>query len=369
MSSNWQIVLNKYLANFQTETTTALENINDMLKQSGKNYNEEMKSCFAKCVNRSLEQTLNLFDLHISIDAKLPSSCQPSIGHSVAPIETQTMKRQSSTDVQNEASKRKKTIAEKQLKNIMFCCFDCNNQTNIFVDTFSEVYDHWKSCHDSMPFRFVAVGKAACYHCGKVDVFAKLKDHHKSIHPSKIFVVVDWQKKSKCGLCHKEFSKSEMIVHFEAEHKPLHYAHINSPICLNQSEIKQLISLNSSQTEAIAPSGRFAAFMCGYCHTVENICEVSFMQHIKMDPFQFNCSVCPFWGSSIRETTQHEATVHRLTIDTLNHSNILMDRLEQYYLQTRVIFTNGLVLYKHNIRHLMIATNFGQLKKNWQCRN
>lgn len=50
MSSNWRPVLNNYLADFEARTTTALEDINRLLRQSGQNIDDRIKDYFMKSV-------------------------------------------------------------------------------------------------------------------------------------------------------------------------------------------------------------------------------------------------------------------------------------------------------------------------------
>ncbi|XP_055305026.1 uncharacterized protein LOC129569861 isoform X2 [Sitodiplosis mosellana] len=303
---------------------------------------------------------------------ELPSTKQANIGSSVPPIEPQPLKRQYPINFPDEAVKRQKITEETQLnepsaninKNIVYACFYCHNQSNFYVETFAEVYEHWRSSHILKPFRFVAFKKAACFFCDKIDVFSNLSDHHKHQHHLEIFMVVDIENRSKCALCHKIFSLSEMVVHFKTQHEPMHYMLISSPICFTQNEIDQLLSVQSSQThshEEIGSSDQVEAFMCGHCNTTKNISEISFMQHLEQDTFQFKCSVCPFLAFSIDETAQHEASAHKLTVDKLKHSNGLMGRLERHFLRTRVIFNTGLVLYKHN----MLNSTFDDRNAFW----
>ncbi|XP_055305029.1 uncharacterized protein LOC129569863 [Sitodiplosis mosellana] len=441
MSSNWRPVLNKYLANFEVQTTTALENINELLTQSGQKFDDKIKGYFAKSVNSRLEQTLDFFDIQISSQAdknakctikieskckveesieqvdsdvssegveiiekeikfetissdddekvenvsssyspiseveiettlqmtyernvyrssldssvsdrrsmcspstsnipmmaptlspidtpdstpsstpdinavdikqepqavpckamifekaqkdlggievekvrsnsttvmktnrsKLPSTSRsssgPQVEHSM-PVEPQLLKRQPTMSVENELTKRQKTTEVLQMNepcpSIVFACFYCHNQPCFYVKKFAEVYSHWKNSHAELPLRFVAVRMATCFYCDQVDVFSNLQGHHKHNHNTEVFVVVDRENKSKCGLCHKILSASEMVVHFKTQHRPSHYMHISSPVCFTQSEIDQLLSINSSKL--IDAPGQIEAFICGH---------------------------------------------------------------------------------------------------------
>lgn len=184
----------------------------------------------------------------------------------------------------------------------------------------------------------------ACFYCDKIDIFTNLQGHHKHRHYSEIFVVVDKQNKSKCGLCHKIYSTSEMILHFKTHHDLCHLNGITNPVCFTQNEIEQLFILNSCQEVS-----HQIAFMCGHCHTTKTTNEVTFIQHIEQDAFQFNCLVCPAVCNTIPKTVEHEKDTHNLTNTTKKHTNGLSIRLDRYHLRTRIQFSNGLVLFKHNL--------------------
>lgn len=245
-------------------------------------------------------------------------------------------------------------------KSIAFACFHCHSQPSFFVDTFNEVYEHWKQSHSRVPFRYFVVGMAACFYCETVDVFPNLQGHHKHRHHSEIFVVVDRQNRSKCGLCQQQFSASEMVVHFKSNHDPCLLVGINSPVCFNQNDIENLLIQNSCHE---LPSQ--VAFMCGHCNVTKKMNDISFFQHIERDVFQYKCSMCPVMFKSIKETADHEQNVHNLTNTAAKHANNLLVRLDRYYLRTRIIFNNGLVLFKHNLLNTKFddRKDFGPLKE------
>lgn len=271
-------------------------------------------------------------------------------------------------------------------KNIVFACFYCHSQPSFFVDTFTEIYEHWKQSHGSISFRFFVVGMAACFYCGKVDVFPNLQGHHKHNHHSEIFVVVDKKDRNKCGLCQRYFSASEMVVHFRTHHDPCLLMGINNPVCFNQTEIEQLLTINSCRE---AP--REVSFVCGHCNSMEKTrsvflynqpklekflilkCKIfifvfimtrSFLQHIEHDNFQYKCTICNVTGKTIQETVDHEERIHSLLKQGTKHASGLQIRLERYYLRTRVIFNNGLVLFKHNL----LNTSFDDRKAFWALK-
>lgn len=246
-------------------------------------------------------------------------------------------------------------------KSIVFACFYCYSQPSYFINTFKELYAHWESSHDSLtkPFRFFAVAKAACYYCGKIDVFLNLLGHHRHRHHSEIMVIVNKDNKSKCGLCHRIFSSSEMVIHFKTHHEPSLLAGITNPICFTQSEIEQLLTINS--TDSMKVSGQMKAFFCGHCSIAKNINDTTFIDHIEKDIFLFRCSVCSVITKSIDEIVRHEMFAHKSINVEMTHSNILSNRLERYYLRTKMVFSNGLVLFKHNL----LNTSFDDRTDFW----
>lgn len=250
-------------------------------------------------------------------------------------------------------------------RKILYSCFYCSKQTNFVLETFEtyqEVYDHWGQHHQFLPFHFTAVGVAACYYCGKIDEYLKLQRHHKFRHPSEIFVVVDQLNKSKCGLCHKIFSSSEMVIHFKSQHDTSVLSGITSPICFTQSEIEFLCLINSTQT--IESATQTKSFMCGHCGVQKNALEISFRQHIECDVFQFKCSACTVWEKSMPELAEHEEKKHSLSLNKANHLQEFTNRLERHFLRSRIIFGNGLILFKHNL----LNTSFDDRTDFWPFR-
>ncbi|XP_031640578.1 uncharacterized protein LOC116352242 [Contarinia nasturtii] len=257
-------------------------------------------------------------------------------------------------------------------KDFVFACFYSKCQINLFITTLQEVYGHWKDAHEmSMkPFRFVAIGKAACFYCNKVDVFPQLVPHHKHRHHSEIMVIVDKENKSKCGLCHRIFSSSEMVVHFKQQHDPSLLGGINSPVCFSEAEVTDLLKINSTPNglcefnSAVNGPNEIKAFVCGFCGAAKSLSETSFIDHIENDIFKYSCSACSFLSDSIHEITQHEETVHHMTNVHIKHKTTLDSRLERYYMRTRVIFSNGLALFKHNL----LNTKFDDRSEFWSFK-
>lgn len=51
MTTNWKSVLNKYLADFETQIGSALDEINELLVKSGQKFDDKIKELFVKSVN------------------------------------------------------------------------------------------------------------------------------------------------------------------------------------------------------------------------------------------------------------------------------------------------------------------------------
>ncbi|XP_031634359.1 uncharacterized protein LOC116347777 [Contarinia nasturtii] len=298
---------------------------------------------------------------------------QEDVDHSVPPIEFQSFKRENSMDIDSETTNLQNTdddVRENELSpafregDIMFACFYC--MPHYYTTKFEKVYEHWQNSHIPArePFRFIATKKAACFYCDRVDKFSTLGAHHKHQHHAEVFVVVDKDNKSKCGLCHKIFSSSEMVKHSKKKHTSHHLADIHSPVCLTQNEIEELLTINATKASSDVPT-RITAFKCGHCRSVKKISEISFLDHIEQDAFKFQCSVCSEVTVNINGARAHDEILHDLKDTHHKYLSQLIDRLERYYYRTQLMFSNGLVLYHQNL----LSTTFDESSAFWSLRD
>lgn len=237
-------------------------------------------------------------------------------------------------------------------------CFYCHkdaetrNQQNIEFQSFENIVNlhvHWKTEHGPLKFQFIAIGVAACFHCDKVDTFQKLQKHHRLQHETEEFIVVDQQMRSNCGLCQKSIeSPSKMAKHFERVHQPYSFNGVFNPICLTQNVVDSLRKLGPDGK--FDKSSKLEHFQCGWCRSIK-YAEVSTLeQHLKGDAFSFTCSKnCEIDTKEIEKLIRHVRIAHPSADLSLRLKNEFKDRLKRIYFRSKLLFSNGLVLFKQNV--------------------
>lgn len=239
---------------------------------------------------------------------------------------------------------------------------ECKNMSMIPFNTIDELKIHFAAKHSTEKNLFYAVKTACCFYCDKIDTYARLKNHQNFRHNGMNFLIVDEQDRSQCGICHRQFLIDEMQLHFKTEHESALLIGIFSPICIIQNEIEQLINIKiQDENNDVA---KLEKFICGHCNT--DLCgtEASLKRHFESTTFNFQCSKCELVANNLEYLIQHETKQH--SID--RHDKHIVDlkaRLKKYYYRTRVVFSNGLVLFMHN----MLSTSFDFRNEFWSFIN
>lgn len=252
---------------------------------------------------------------------------------------------------------------------MVYICFHCQKQVDNNKDhramtaepsnTIEEMKSHWESNHALKPFLYYAVGVGACFYCDYIDTFSQLQAHYQQKHAEHTFIVVDQRNRSKCGLCHKIFSNTDMHTHFKSEHHSFYLYGTFSPICFTQKEIDWLIRWNLSGI--VENPSKVQYFICGHCSLQYNADTMSLKQHYEQDKFLFQCSNCVYTTKRKHELFAHEKQTHNLSNVRTKHFEILKNRSHKYYLRTKLIFSNGLVLFNHNL----LNTKFDDRNDFW----
>lgn len=243
----------------------------------------------------------------------------------------------------------------------MFVCYHCHksaefsqkeNQKAIELDFFDEIENlqaHWKTHHASKKFQFFAIGVAKCFLCDRKESFQKLRKHHNYWHKSEPFIVVDQENPSKCGLCQNIFvSRNEMLEHFKLNHENFFYAEIFSPICFTQNEIDWLLRLKPYKNLDM-PSD-LENIICGHCASSKESDGSVLKQHLVESDFIFSCcSKCTMVTKNINKLISYANTTHSLNDSRIRQETAFKARLKKHYFRTKLFFTNGLVLFKHNV--------------------
>lgn len=240
----------------------------------------------------------------------------------------------------------------------MFVCFYChktaesNGQQNVDFESFDKIENmeaHRAANHGSQELQFFAIGAAACFYCDKVDSFQELQNHHRIEHENKRFVVVDQQCRSNCGLCQKSIEfPTEMEEHFKRYHQQYSFNGVFNPICFTQIEVDWLLKLG--QNEKPDKFSAFERFECGWCREQKDAKTSTLERHLKSDIFSFTCSYrCKFDTKEIKDLIDHARKAHPSEDRSLRFENEFRERLKRIYFRTKLLFSNGLVMFRQNV--------------------
>lgn len=229
-------------------------------------------------------------------------------------------------------------------------------------DSIDELKSHFSNKHASERCLFYAVEIGCCFYCDKIDTYARLKNHQNFRHNGKIFVVVDAQNRSACGICHNSFPPIEMEQHFRKAHDPAYLVGIFNPVCITQHEVEQLLNIRICENRASVTE--IQKYICGHCNAELYPSKASFKSHFESTTFKFQCSRCELIADNFENLIAHETSQHSIDVRE-KHFIDFKARLQKYYYRTRLIFTNGLVLFNHNV----LSTSFDFRKEFWSFIN
>lgn len=261
---------------------------------------------------------------------------------------------------------------------------DPEDLSKSFNGTIDVVYSHWLAKHGNesvlKPFQFYAVALVNCFHCNIVGTYTDLVEHHQEVHLNERFAIVDRIDHTKCGVCHSQ--DDDLLEHFDKIHSDL--AAFN-PIQYTEERIIELLIINiykdpqclrcmhifKTQIElmehyAVLHGGPMAVndsasqilplyFICGHCQ--KKVDRNRYMEHFKVHVYHFRCSKCSYRSVDLVELILHENNAHGL--DTLNyHCKQFSGWLKNQYLNTNVVFDNGLILQNYNVAGTKYDNNF-----------
>lgn len=264
----------------------------------------------------------------------------------------------------------------------MFYCDHCissSHSSKLFSGSIHEVYEHWLTTHldksIALPFQFHAVDLAKCFHCAEIGTYHDLVEHHKSQHVDKFFTISDRFNSEKCGICHHK--SGNLIAHSKSSHESMSPSQTFNPILYSDERITELIALNaekehrciecsetlkthadtykhfamkhSEEHDAIPFVGvqtKPAYLICGFCMKFIGVGQL--LQHFKKHSYNFSCSKCSYRSSDLAELVFHERKHHNN--DSLKyHCTVFPDWLRNKFLNTKMVFPNGLVLKNYNV--------------------
>lgn len=245
-----------------------------------------------------------------------------------------------------------------------FCCLYCN----FGGPSANEIYNHWKASHTgliiSSPFRFFTIGIARCFYCSAFGTFRSLLEHTKKRHSEQILVITNQLDKKKCGICHQH--PKEMYAHFRTQHGDS--IDLIDPIWLNDQSLGDLLKIDVQRKENGNESTVNAGVEAKQLHTICGCCQEKiethqFLTHISNHPFEFTCTGCDFRTTDMNEIVAHEKYQH--SIDTsAKRSTEYSEWLMKQFLDTKIVFDNGLIVTNHNLRNTKYVDNFATFVKN-----
>lgn len=139
-------------------------------------------------------------------------------------------------------------------------CTDSNELNDSTSGSIEDVYGHWLSGHTDLknikPFWFYVTGLVSCFHCEDVACnYFEMVAHHKRTHPDKTMAIVMQTDRTKCGLC--QYTGTEMVDHFAAEHDGLLQSSLFNPARLSESLLVNLFGIDIHIKR-----------QCGHCYAI-----------------------------------------------------------------------------------------------------
>lgn len=228
------------------------------------------------------------------------------------------------------------------------------------------------------PFQFNVSEIAVCRFGDAIGTYNELVKHQQQVHSNEPLAIVDYHDRKKCGICLK--TTDELIEHFQNEHKMLLQKKYFNPMQLSDAKLNELLkidihkkmqcghcdavfetedellihhSIGHGNKEKISiqfVDKSNAYLICGYCQIKVNHDE--YFTHFKQHPYVFKCWKCTYQSKDLVELVCHDKYVHnRNTLDY--HCSMFPDWVKTHFINTKMVFSNGLVLRNYNL----IGTN------------
>lgn len=261
--------------------------------------------------------------------------------------------------------------AEQQSIMKYFCvhCCDVSNQWNLYhaFDSVEGVYDHWFANHTNLsiskPFLFYALELVGCHYCTYFGLYNRLRTHHANNHPTESLVITRQSNREQCALCF--YTGSDLINHLSHTHELVMKTDIFNPICFTRNTLAELLAIDvhrkrqcgycgltfDTDSEAQQHHGfmhwdremaiiewsdekpnQISYLICGTCHWP--ITPNDYFAHIEMDQRIFQTTVHSAYDAAAQEKCSAQDIHYKLYQD---------------YLKTKVVFRNGLILFKQNL--------------------
>lgn len=250
-----------------------------------------------------------------------------------------------------------------------FCvhCCDVSNQWNLYFafETVQDVHSHWLSNHTqlavSKPFLFYALEIMGCHYCTYSGLFGRLCNHHANNHPTEPLVITRRSNREQCALCH--YIGPDVVNHFMQTHELVLKTNIFNPVCFTRNTLAELLSIDIHKRRQCGHCGLIfetdseAQQHHGYMHQDK---ETQLIEQSDEKPNQISyliCGLCKrpinpedFYAHVEMDQSIFQFTADRIPQDpTQNYATNYYCNLYQDYLKTKVVFRNGLILFKQNL--------------------
>lgn len=234
-----------------------------------------------------------------------------------------------------------------------FCTYCDPSPINFWhsYNTVEKVHAHWLSNHTELPvakpFQFYAIELLACAYCKCSGTFKYIKTHHQKNHENMPFIVMRQRNAEQCAMC--LYHGPDLINHFQRTHTAFASSDdiVFNPICFTPEFLAEMLQNNIHQR-----------FQCGHCgdtfetdhETRWHCCEkhgnlkhwqVVQQQSVPNYILHVICSIC---GAEIQS---NDLLNHMVTESQASGHGI--DQLYIDYMKLKVVFANGLTVFKQNV--------------------
>lgn len=222
---------------------------------------------------------------------------------------------------------------------LMYSCGICSD--SLFYNDATEVYNHWHDTHTKQSFRFMVEPLAQCHYCKCISTFEGLKIHHTEKHSMVPFAIRNLIDRSKCGLCLSN-RNGAFVSHFENDHSKLLKAKLRNPIALDNDTVENLLKVKGRKKRK-----------CQHCAEIFESKSDFKYHHARKHPLA-DASTEKFYDYEVNHLITGccaETIKPAELFDHLNaHDLSSKSQLKEYYWKTKIVFGNGLVLNKYNLR-------------------
>ncbi|XP_031636739.1 uncharacterized protein LOC116349459 [Contarinia nasturtii] len=238
-------------------------------------------------------------------------------------------------------------------------CFHCNeakvqNIKDFVFSTLDELNDHWRFQHSALPFKYLLIDLMQC-HIGKCRYFSNfqgLRKHHHKQHQKDIFVAAQ---NGRCVLCF--YAGKDLDKHHCEQLDLIIELRLSNPVMYTEETVAELQTLNGNRR-----------FDCKHCNIIFDTQQEVMYHHRKNHGHQvinigingtrpiagLICGCCKM-DISPQTHVSHLKAVAQERWSKGKTWNAWYRQFIMDFLKTKVLFDNGLVVYKQNL----VATNIG----------